>query len=119
MPTRSIRAGLLLLVGCSSGTARPPATEPTGGQTYAEAISLLCQVDARAGLSGTEDPIELGQKRHAWLSERIKNPDGIYFYTLWRVKPPREQADTLRHEAKEAGLGACALAESLAHEASD
>ena len=76
-------------------------------------------MDSLAGLGDVKDPIDLGQKRHTWLDEHIKHPDAIYFYTLWRVKPPREQAAALREEAKTASLGACPLAGSLEREPGD
>ncbi len=110
---------LLLACGCGGGSARPAASESPGAQSYADAIGLICRVDSLAGLGEVKDPIDLGQKRHTWLDERIKNPDGIYFYTLWRVKPPREQAAALREAAKNASVGACPLADLLASEPGD
>ena len=108
---------LLLACGCGGGSAPPAA--PPGGQSYADAIGLICRVDSLAGLGDVKDPIDLGQKRHTLLDQQIKHPDAIYFYTLWRVKPPREQAAALREEAKTASLGACPLADSLEREPGD
>ncbi len=108
---------LLAACGCASRATSPAA--PAGGQSYADAIGLICRVDSLAGLADVKDPIDLGQKRHTWLDEHIKNPDAIYFYTLWRVKPPREQATALLEEAKSASVGVCPLADSLASEPGD
>jgi hypothetical protein len=116
----SRRASLVvLLFACACGGGSTPPAAPAGGQSYADAIELICRVDSRAGLGDVEDPIDLAQKRHTWLDEHIKNPDAIYSYTLWRVKPPREQAAALREEAKTASVGACPLADSLASEPGD
>jgi len=114
---KSMRPSLVfLLAACGCGGGSAPAPTPSGGQSYADAIGLICRVDSLAGLGDVKDPIDLGQKRHTWLDQQIKHPDAIYFYTLWRVKPPREQAAALREEVKS---GACPLADSLEREPGD
>lgn len=102
----------------SAGCARPPPAEPEPqtGQSYCEALELMCEVDQRAGLQGESDPLERSQKREDWLSDHVKNPDAIYFRTLLKVKATPEKASALRAEAKKAGLAGCALAEAISDE---
>jgi hypothetical protein len=105
---------ICVVVGC----ARPPPEEPEpyAGQSFCEALELMCEVDQRAGLSAEPDPIEKTQKREDYLSEHVKNPDAIYFRTLLKVQANPEKAAALRKEARDAGLGRCALAETVARE---
>ncbi len=112
--------GLFFLLGC--GGSAPESKSPSGAETsaskqsYAQAISLMCDVDKLGSISAGEDPMSLGQKRSDWLQEHIDNPDGIYFRTLLGVKTAEEQAAALRDEAKKSGLPGCALSESLEKE---
>jgi hypothetical protein len=103
----------LMLAGCgaSSGPAKPP--EPKPEQSYEEAISLICDVDRRAGLDPASDPIDVGQKRSDWLADHVKNPDAIYLRTMLSVQSERQQGQALRSEAKGCGVRTCALADSL------
>lgn len=103
-----------LLVGC----ARPPPEEPEpyAGQSFCEAMELMCEVDRRAGLTAEPDPIEKTQKREDYLTEHVKNPDAIYFRTLLKVKANHEKATALRAEAREAGIASCPLADTVARE---
>lgn len=98
--------------GCGY-TAPPPKDPDVGGQTYPEAMRALCDVDRLAGIGKEEDPFEVGRKRTDWIREHVENPDGIYLRTLISVKGPADQAVDLRAEAKEVGLGQCALADDL------
>jgi hypothetical protein len=95
--------------------ARPPPAEPepTGGQSYCEALELICDVDHRAGLASEDDPLERTQRREEFLSDNVKNPDAIYFRTLLKVQGPAEKAAALRREAKKAGLARCHYAERV------
>ncbi len=98
--------------GC--GYTTPPPKDPDiGGQTYPEAMRALCDVDKLAGIAKEEDPFEVGRKRTDWIRQHVENPDGIYLRTLISVKGPTDQAADLRQEAKEVGLGQCALADDL------
>jgi hypothetical protein len=113
----TFNAGPLLigfLLPSSCGPRAPAAQEPEyRGQSHAAAMSLICDVDRLAGLSAELDPIEIGQRRHDWLSERVKNPDAIYFRVVMRTKSGPEQAAMLRNEARVAGLRRCPLADSV------
>jgi hypothetical protein len=101
---------------CGLACARPPPPEEPEykGQSYREAIDTICKADQLAGLAGDGDPIERSQKREDWLSERVKNPDAIYFRTMLKVQSAREKSASLRDEAKKAGLGGCPLADTIA-----
>ena len=104
--------GAVLASGCGPRSQR--AEEPGyAGQSHATAMTLICDVDRLAGLSAELDPIEIGQRRHDWLSERVKNPDAIYFRVVMRTKSGAEQAAMLRNEARVAGLPSCPLADSV------
>jgi len=109
---RWVWAGLgLWVLAC----ARPAPKEPEyRGQSYGEALRLMCKVDELAGLAQEEDPLEKSQKREDWLNERIENPDAIYFRTLLKVKSAGEKSSELRAEAKKSGLNACPLADTIA-----
>jgi hypothetical protein len=112
LPTLS----LLLLPACAHATAVECAT-PSGptasGLTYATAVGLMCDVDRKAGISDEADPVGVGLKRTAWMMEHADHPDAIELRVLLSVKEPSEQARMLREQAKEVGLGACALADTL------
>lgn len=105
----------VLVLGCATRGAVEQCA-PAGGQTYAEALHLICNVDALADLSASEDPLEIGQKRHDWLSERVVNGDAAYLRTILRTRDAGEQSRMLGEQAAEAGLKACPLARSLRDE---
>lgn len=90
--------------------AKAPA--PTG-QTFPQAVAMMCDVDKLAGTSADADPLGVGQKRSEWLGEHVENPDGIELRTLLSVKGAAEQGQMLRAKAKTVGLPACALADAL------
>ena len=102
---------LLVLVGCASQAAPPAA--PETGQSFPEALKMVCNVDALAGLSDEQDPLTIGQARTAWITEHVENPDGIELRTLVSVKGAEEQAKTIREKAKEVGIEKCPLADSI------
>ncbi len=107
----SIFVIVVLSLGCSS-TPKPraPAQE---GQSYEEAIALVCEVDKQAGIQSDADLITLGQERTSFVKAHVENPDGIYFVTLASVKTPQEQAAALREEAQKTGLRGCPLSDNL------
>ena len=109
---------MLGLVLCCHGCARPPPPEQPEyrGQSYREALDTICKVDQLAGLDDEADPLEKSQKREDWLSERVKNPDAIYFRTMLKVQSASDKSAALRAEAKQAGLGPCPLAEAIEQE---
>ncbi|WP_438032308.1 hypothetical protein [Sorangium sp. So ce204] len=105
---------LLLLTSLSACSSAPEAKAPApGGQTFPEAVAMMCDVDTRAGLDPEADPISVGQMRSAWIGEHVESPDGIELRTMLSVKGAAEQGAMLREEAKKAGLARCALADSL------
>ncbi|MDI1479502.1 hypothetical protein [Polyangium sp. y55x31] len=104
---------IVLAVGCGASRAPEPAAPAQTGQTFADAVKLMCEVDQRAGLTAEEDPLAIGQQRTAWLADHIENPDGIEFRTLVSVKGPEEQAQMIRAKAKEIGMEKCPLADSI------
>lgn len=100
-----------VLVACASG--QEAARSPHEGQTFREAVQLICDVDARAGIADADDELIVEETRVAWLSEQISNPDGIELHTLVRAKAPGEAAELLRGASKQVELASCPLAESL------
>ena len=106
---------LLGVLSCGFACARPPpAEEPEyQGQSYREALHTICKVDQLAGLDAEGDPLEKSQRREDWLSERVKNPDAIYFRTMLKVQSAGEKSASLRDEAKKAGLESCPLADTI------
>jgi hypothetical protein len=108
----STAALFALVSGCTYDM--PPPQEPDlGGQSYAEAIKVFCDVDRLARIPADHDPLALGRARTDFIQERVENPDGIYLRTMLSVKGAAEQAAMLREEAKEIGLDRCALADDL------
>ena len=103
----------IVLAACGASQEPQPQAAPQNGQTFADAVKLMCEVDQRAGLTAEEDPLAIGQQRSAWLADHIDNPDGIEFRTLVSVKGPEEQAQMIRAKAKEVGVEKCPLADSI------
>jgi hypothetical protein len=105
---------IVLAMGCGASQAPEPEAAPQNtGQTFADAVKLMCEVDQRAGLTAEEDPLAIGQQRTTWLADHIENPDGIEFRTIVSVKGPEEQAQMIRAKAKQIGMEKCALADSI------
>jgi hypothetical protein len=92
---------------------RRPVIPLVEGQTYTEAIQLVCDVDARVGVPEGTSELELGQMREDYIIENTKNPDAIFFATVWRTKPPREQAALLKREALAQKIPVCKLVQRL------
>jgi hypothetical protein len=101
---------LAALPACSVAEAQP-ARAP--GQCYADALTVMCDVDRLAGVDPDADPITVGQRRTEWIEGHAENPDSIELRVLMSVKGASEQAEMLRSQAKQAGLPRCALADSL------
>lgn len=104
----------LCALGCAESAPQPVA--PKGEQTYEQAISLICNVDRELNLDASADVLDVAERRHEFLHERVKNPDGIYYYTIFRTQDPAQQAGSLRQEARELELRGCPLADSLERE---
>lgn len=102
-----------LVVGCSPWVPEPepPSGPGPSGQTYAQAVRVMCDVDQLAEVS-EEDAGELADvKRFTYLERAVDNPDGIYLRTLLSVKFGEERACLLREAQQQTGVSACALAE--------
>lgn len=93
-------------------TEPPPKSPAREEQSYEEAIRTICDVDARAGVD-VEDVLGAAGAREEYLLAHVKNSDGIYFLTLFRVNGPREQAEMLQKEAAEVKIRACPLVAAL------
>jgi hypothetical protein len=107
-------ATCLVLLAAAGCNAPPPAAPPQPvGQTFPQAVSMMCDVDRLAGLAPEEDPIGAGTQRTAWIQTHVENPDAIELRTYMSVKGAAEQAEMLRCNAKEVGLKSCRLADSL------
>ena len=87
---------------------------PEDRLAFTAALIKMCDVDRQAGLTPEAEPIALGAKRTAWITENVGNPDIIELRTLMSVKGAPDQATMLRERVKEAGLKDCPLAETLA-----
>lgn len=124
---RPIRQGVTAVVvlawGATAGCTPTPAKEPEvhnpSGQTYTEAIEVMCNVDTLAELDPDEDPIGIEQARTDFLYENVNHPDGIYLRTLISVKPGDVKAEMLRTQATKVGLPVCAMADTFEAEADD
>lgn len=107
-------AFVISLVAC--GPEPPAKSPPREEQSYEEAIRTICEVDARAGVDA-EDVLGASGAREEYLIAHVKNGDGIYFLTLFRVNGPKERAAMLEKEAMSVKLGSCPLVAVLREEA--
>lgn len=105
---------LVLLTACSPVSYRvpPPAPAPgPSGQSYCDAVEVICDVDVRAGVA-YDDVVMVDQARFAYLEAHIDNPQGVYLRTILSASTSTERAQILVDAQREAGLARCALAES-------
>ena len=116
-----VLAPLLAVSACNSGATAPPRSpddeEPApaalrSDPAYRADIELICNVDAAIGAEQL-DPIEAEQKREDFLVERVKQPDAIYFLTLFRTKPEPERGEMLDERVRELKLASCPLRDRL------
>lgn len=105
------------MISFACASQQRPITPITEGQSYAEAIRLICEVDRRLQGADSATEIELGQLRQDYIIENTQNPDAIYFVTVWRTKPPAEQSVMLAQQAVEQEVSDCELAKRLAEAA--
>jgi hypothetical protein len=103
----------LFVLACA--TEPPPKSLPREEQSYEQAIRIICEVDARASVDA-EDVLGASGARQEYLIDHVKNSDGIYFLTLFRVNGPREQSAMLEKEATELKIGRCPLVLTLRQE---
>jgi len=106
---------LLVLPVLACATEAPPKSPPRDEQSYEEAIRIICDVDARASVDA-EDVLGASGARQEFLIDHVKNSDGIYFLTLFRVNGPKEQSAMLEKEAAEVKIGSCPLVRTLREE---
>lgn len=109
--------GASALVAACASPGPEPARTPEGGQTFAQALQLMCDVDARAGIDANTDVLEVEQLRQEAIARDVKNPDGIELRTLLTPQQPADKAKRLRAHAAEAGITRCALADAWEREA--
>ena len=89
----------------------PPSGPGPSGQTYAQAVQVMCDVDQLAEVA-TDEPDELADiKRFDYLARTVDNPDGIYLRTILSVKFGEDRACLLKEAQQETGIATCALAE--------
>jgi hypothetical protein len=96
--------------GCAKET--PPKSAPREAQSYEQAIVTICEVDRHAG-ADPDDVLDVSARREEYLIAHVKNSDGIYFLTLFRVQGPKEQAAMLEKEATELKIRECPLVSAL------
>lgn len=104
------------LCACASPPCPDAAAPDTSGQSFRDAIALMCDVDQRAGIDDATDPLERAGKRSDYINEHVKNPDGIEYRTYFSVKPTIDQAKSLETQAHDVGIQKCALVGSLKQE---
>jgi hypothetical protein len=105
---------LLTLAACAPPSYRvpPPAPVPgPSGQTYCQAVEVICDVDRRAGVDPA-DVVAADQQRFGYLEAHVDNPEGVYLRTILSASTPAERAVIMRDAQREAGLAACSYAES-------
>ncbi len=94
-----------------------PSKPGPSGQTYAQAVQVVCDVDRLAELDPGE-PDELADaKRLSYLEKAVDNPDGIELRTLLSVKFGNDRECLLRDAQQEAKLASCKLADRTKREA--
>jgi len=110
-----MRVGSLVCVALAWGCAAHPPPEdeaPAPGPGYAASLQLICDVDRLSG-ADPNDPLEQSRVREDYLLEHVKDPDGIYFLTVFRTKDEKQQSELLAKESASAGIRRCPLVASL------
>jgi len=108
-----VLAVALAILAAACATSPEARSPQPAGQSFPQALTMMCDVDRLASIAADADPLGAGAKRTAWVSEHVDNPDGIELRTLMSVKGASEQAEMLRAQAKAAGIARCALADAL------
>lgn len=103
-------ASVLSFIAC--GPEPPPRSPVREEQSYEQAIRTICEVDALVS-ADPDDVLGASAAREEYLIAHVKNGDGIYFLTLFRVNGPKEQAAMLEKEAAEAKIPSCPLVATL------
>lgn len=105
----------LVAAACAAPTQSAPPARGSG-QSFGQAMELVCNVDSRAGVQQTDDPLEAAQKRSDYLADHVKNPQVIYERTLWRVQPAKKRAQLIRKQAQKAKFEPCKYADTVEQE---
>lgn len=96
------------LGGCGKDDAPEPAPGATG-QGFAEAMTLLCDAEARSG-AARRPPGERIQVLTEWINRRIENPEVRNLVSgLTAAEDPEQIRERLEQAVERAGLGACPL----------
>ena len=103
-----------ILFACAA-QSRPVAPDPSG-QSYADAIRQICEVDRLLAVSEEMSEFDRKRNRTDFILENTKNGDALFFVTVFRTKSPEQQAQMLKREANAQGVLDCALAKSLESE---
>jgi hypothetical protein len=104
----------VLLAACAPATYRvpPPAPAPgPSGQTYCQAIEVICDVDRRAQITEA-DVVLVDQQRFSYLEANVDNPEGVYLRTILSASTPAERAEIMTEAQREADLASCPYAEA-------
>jgi len=105
--------GALVALGGLGCASHQEAAKPVeSGQSFEEAMSLVCNVDQHVKVDEA-NLLEREQLRNDFLQDHVKNPDVIYHRTLWRVQATKERAKTIRDLAGQCSLAKCAYADTL------
>ncbi len=107
-----VRALVCLLFSIACAPDTPAASVPHEEQSYAQAVRMICEVDRYVEVD-PDDVLGVSAAREQYLIDHVKNGDGIYFLTLFRIEGPREQARMLAQEAAETKLPSCPLVAAL------
>ncbi len=118
VPVFVLLVSFLLVGACGPSQAAPAAPTASSGQSYADALKLICDVDQRAGIDADADLLDAEAKRQDFIAAEVKHPDAIELRTLLTPKPPADKARLLRAEATGVGLSRCALADQWSLDAS-
>jgi hypothetical protein len=114
-------AALGLSFACNSGSTAAPRSpdddEAPNAAVYEDPayradIKLICDVDSLAHLENL-DVLEAAQQRENYWVEHVKQPDAIYFLTVFRSKPDAERGELLLREARASHVD-CPLGTALA-----
>lgn len=114
MARHSSIALVLLVAACAP--SRPPAEPQETGQTFVQAMTIMCNVDRIASIDPNDDPIGAEQKRADYVRDTVTNGDAVYLRTMWSVEAAAERAKDMREKAAQVGIRRCPLADSLEHD---
>lgn len=103
---------LLILTVCLGGCGKddaPEATPGATGQGFAEAMTLLCDAEARSG-AAERPPAERIQVLTEWINRRIENPEVRNLVSgLTGAEDPEQIRKRLDQAVERADLEECPL----------